>query len=103
MPAHKHAELMALYAQDAAETDKPGLRWEFREAGGRWFCCIKSPEWRLDHDYRRKPKTSRERFEEWANWAGYNVQHNGSHYDCVTTSCLLNAWQEAERQAKESE
>jgi hypothetical protein len=26
---HKHAKLMALYAEDAAETDKPWERWEY--------------------------------------------------------------------------
>ena len=31
MTAHKHADLMLQYAQDAAETDKPWERWEVNE------------------------------------------------------------------------
>lgn len=55
MPAHKHAELMALYAQDAAETGKPWERWEcltssgWERFGGDFFF---SP----DVEYRRKPQ-----------------------------------------------
>ena len=56
---HPHAASMLLYAQDAAETDKP---WE------RWLCMCKKdaiwrdgfeehPIWHEDFEYRRKPKT----------------------------------------------
>ena len=56
---HPHAASMLLYAQDAAETDKP---WE------RWLCMHKKdaiwrdgfeehPTWHEDFEYRRKPKT----------------------------------------------
>ena len=56
---HPHAASMLLYAQDAAETDKP---WE------RWMCMYKKdaiwrdefeehPLWHEDFEYRRKPKT----------------------------------------------
>lgn len=37
MTAHKHAALMAKYAKDALETDKPWERWEFQWVG--------DPEW----------------------------------------------------------
>ena len=66
MTAHKHAALMAQYAQDAAETDKPWERWELRfvSAGG---CCGSglwreldgSPLWSTDCEYRRKPQQTR--------------------------------------------
>ena len=57
--SHPHAASMLLYAQDAAETDKP---WE------RWMCMYKKdaiwrdefeehPIWHEDFEYRRKPKT----------------------------------------------
>ena len=60
---HKHAELMALYAQDAQETPEPWERWEFNSIGrinsiGRkWSQLTSSPTWVTSIQYRRKPKT----------------------------------------------
>ena len=58
MTAHKHAELMLQYAQDAAETEEPWLRWEVRSnskdpwrSGSRRICFDSTCE------YRRKPRT----------------------------------------------
>lgn len=57
---HPHAALMALYAQDAAETDKPWERWEFYSEGKlKWLEVTAHPEWRARVQYRRKPKTIR--------------------------------------------
>ena len=58
MTAHKHAALMLLYAQDAAETDEPWKRWEqiYRD---EWTALHCSPVWREELSYRRKPKTIR--------------------------------------------
>ncbi|MCL2297787.1 MAG: hypothetical protein FWC38_00440 [Proteobacteria bacterium] len=58
---HKHAHLMALYANDAAETDKPWERWEYKDKndGSRWWKCDGSPLWFVLHDYRRKPAPTR--------------------------------------------
>jgi hypothetical protein len=56
MTAHKHANLMLQYAQDAMETDKPWERWEV-EAPNEWKGCEISPSWSEDHNYRRKPQT----------------------------------------------
>jgi len=53
---HKHADLMALYAQDAQETDKPWLRWEKIQSNGgkKWTqCSSQSQMFRADHEYRR--------------------------------------------------
>lgn len=50
---HPHAELMALYAQDAAETDKPWERWEVYLMGA-WTNLVKSPPWERGIKYRRK-------------------------------------------------
>jgi hypothetical protein len=58
MTAHKHAAAMALYAQDAAETDMPWRRWE-TNPGGQWMSFDGSPEWDVNQDYRRKPRTIR--------------------------------------------
>ena len=57
MSGHKHAHLMALYAQDAAETDEPWLRWEVGHEDGAWVSCPCNPSWRADTKFRRKPKT----------------------------------------------
>ncbi len=54
---HKHAELMALYAQDAMETDKPWERWELRGGSTEWIACVENPEWETAIQYRRKPRT----------------------------------------------
>lgn len=52
---HPHAALMAEYAKDAAETDKPWERWEM-SAGGRWYHMSDCPRWETDMQYRRKPE-----------------------------------------------
>lgn len=55
---HPHAHLMALYAQDAAETDKPWLRWEYRLNDFQpWVPLNHNPHWSPSFGYRRKPKT----------------------------------------------
>ena len=51
---HVHAELMALYAQDAMETDKPWERWELFNDG--WYDLVNNPVWYEGTQYRRKPK-----------------------------------------------
>lgn len=54
---HIHAKLMAQYAVDAAETNKPWERWEFSDEPGRvgWIPCGEVVEWNQDRIYRRKP------------------------------------------------
>lgn len=59
MTAHKHAALMLQYAQDAAETERPWERWEFKTDGDTWVELIKNPSWFEDRKYRRKPKVIR--------------------------------------------
>ena len=56
---HPHAALMALYAQDAAETDKPWERWEAKTGDGSWVGVGRHPVWEPEQEYRRKPKTIR--------------------------------------------
>ena len=57
---HPHAELMALYAQDAMETNKPWERWEYRDAPeDGWYSCVKPPQWAASVQYRRKTRTIR--------------------------------------------
>ena len=55
--AHKHAALMAQYAKDLAETDKPWERWEFAEPGNKFVSLFSHPYWSEKCEYRRKPKT----------------------------------------------
>ena len=38
MTAHKHADLMLQYAQDAAKTEEPWERWEYNNDRG-WHQC----------------------------------------------------------------
>ena len=57
MTAHKHAALMAQYAQDAAETDTPWTRWEVAISGNEWGSLPGNPIWGEYAEYRRKPRT----------------------------------------------
>lgn len=59
MTAHKHAALMAQYAQDALETETPWTRWQVRrrDAGGQWVDCSIPIGWGVETEYRRKPRT----------------------------------------------
>ena len=66
MTAHKHAENMRLYAEDAAETDKPWERWEYKPDYGVWASLDSHPDWFIDWQYRRKePATKVVTFECW--------------------------------------
>lgn len=57
---HIHAASMLLYAQDAAETDKPWLRWETQnKISPAWVNLGNSPYWSPEKEYRRKPITIR--------------------------------------------
>lgn len=56
---HPHAANMLLYAEDAAETDKPWERWEAKESVFNthpWRSLFGSPLWEEKCQYRRKPK-----------------------------------------------
>ena len=58
MTSHKHAHLMAQYAQDALETDKPWERWEVATiSGNEWGSLPGNPIWGEYAEYRRKPHT----------------------------------------------
>lgn len=54
---HVHADLMALYAEDAKTTDKPWKLWQVKDKDGVWWECKNNPLWGGDTEYRRKPKT----------------------------------------------
>jgi hypothetical protein len=67
--AHKHAQLMTEYAKDAAETDKPWRRWEFRTHDEEpWMQCSRHPEWDIKHGYRRKPNQAQIDYNEFKEW-----------------------------------
>ena len=60
MTAHKHAALMLQYAQDAAETNTPWERWQFRIRGETTWCDFDGhfrPTWGDGTEYRRNPHT----------------------------------------------
>ena len=101
MPAHKHAELMALYAADAAETETPWKRWEVLQfvKGHRkpqWQPLELTPRFHPDMEYRRIGKNSLDRYEKW--WAEYHG--HGYH---IGWDIGWEAWQAAEKQAKGGE
>lgn len=56
---HPHAESMLLYAQDAAETNKPWERWEYSVSGTDtdWYGLTVNPLWEPSVSYRRKLQT----------------------------------------------
>lgn len=54
MTAHKHANLMMQYAQDAAESVTPWEMWEYKLHGDPWFECENHPTWSENIMYRRK-------------------------------------------------
>jgi hypothetical protein len=56
MTAHKHAQKMLLYAQDAIETDQPWERWE-ENLTTSWETCTTHPIWDENLEYRRKKST----------------------------------------------
>lgn len=57
MSKHIHAELMAQYAQDAMETDKPHERWQFKTGEIEWSNYAHgNPSWDIHYQYRRKLK-----------------------------------------------
>lgn len=58
MAGHKHAALMAEYAKDAAETDRPWERWQFANSRDEWVDLNNvGPSWDAEMEYRRKPRT----------------------------------------------
>lgn len=115
--SHPHAHLMALYAQDAAETDKPWLRWEYRLNDFQpWVPLGHNPNWSPSCDYRRKSKTIKVNgfdvpeplkeitdgatvwlafchHEEFADWYAYTPRSNWLHY-CLKRG-LIHATKEA--------
>jgi len=55
---HVHAENMALYAEDALETDEPWLRWESSYINNPgWSGFTHHPNWNDNVEYRRIPQT----------------------------------------------
>lgn len=56
MSKHKHADLMALYAQDAMETSEPWARWQCKYPTDRgWAALTSNPTWKENTEYRHKP------------------------------------------------
>lgn len=53
---HIHADLMAQYAEDAKQHDKPWELWQYSD-GDTWIGCSIHPRWFPDCPYRRKPRT----------------------------------------------
>lgn len=58
MTAHKHADNIARFARDAAETDKPWERWQASSDGQTWRNLYAMPSWEQNLYYRRKETTN---------------------------------------------
>lgn len=105
MPAHPKHKEMLMYAQDAAETDKP---WERRECQvtphGQWMACrLHKPGRNPQIQYCRKPAWLRYRVGLFRSPIGlyYTFSYNDveeSREDEKTTSVVkwLTDWQEVE-------
>jgi hypothetical protein len=75
---HKHAELMALYAEDAAETDKPWERWEYNNPEDKhgWLPCFGDLRFFVEFEFRRKaPKPERVKVNFYINPTGDVLIH----------------------------
>ena len=80
MPAHPHAELMALYAKDATETDKPWERWECYDPFARKWIPLNGPTaWMEGVRYRRKPERQYYR-------VGLLKTSDNQYYTCITNN-----------------
>jgi hypothetical protein len=69
---------MAEYAKDAAETEKPWERWEYRypRQHDEWIPVASgTPLWDINAEYRRKPTPRR-----WETWVSRET-------DYITGSC----------------
>jgi hypothetical protein len=89
--AHKYADLMALYAQDARETATPWKRWEIKGfAKDQWEQCSAHPCWDESTVYRRKPQPS---------WERFNEAFPHKEYAAEVRLRMWEAWVEAEWQA----
>lgn len=82
MPKHKHSDLMLLYAQDAAKTDKPWKLWEWCLTKGNsfWIPLEDHPTWASTVMYRRRipEKTDLEKYgiekgDVWHNDLGFPI------------------------------
>ena len=58
MPKFIHADLLALYAQDAQECAEPWLRWQIK-SGRTWLDSTAPFPFHPGCEYRRKPRTVR--------------------------------------------
>lgn len=55
---HPHAELMMEYAEDAKTHAEPWKLWQLKNKKQLvWSDCTSNPNWDIDLQYRRKPKT----------------------------------------------
>ena len=94
MTAHKHADFLRAIA------DGESIRsFEVKHhTSSLWRCAGVSDTYELlslpnNYESRRKPKTSRERFEKW---------FDAVRWPSDVSSVAWSAWQEAERQALEA-
>ena len=87
MAAHPHAELMALYAKDAAETDKPWERWEcYDPFAKKWIPLTGPTAWMEGVKYRRKSERPSYR-------VGLLKSFDNHYYTCLANSETETFWE----------
>jgi hypothetical protein len=81
---HKHAKMMAMYAHDAMQTEKPWKLWEAysTQPPRNWFELKSHPAWADDHDYRRKPVNRR-----------HNIVLTTEQLKEVVMACAYPSWE----------
>lgn len=100
---HPHAELMALYAKDALETDTPYLYWQVQKKGkGKWYRLTQHPTWSVNDNYRTErivwngytfiePLTVEEAQSLERGTVCYMVDLTGDDYGCLEL-CKVLTW-----------
>ncbi len=94
---HVHADLMALYAEDAKTTDKPWELWQIKvdfTDGHKWVSLKSEFHFKAGCEYRRKPKTHTVNGVEVpdlrfvpSKGEGYYLPHPSVAHLCTTATC----------------
>ena len=98
MKAHKHANNMLLYAEDALETDKPWERWEVcrPEDCDEWIPLTHYPTWSSIYRYRRKPRFIKINGHEVPEPMREPPKEGSEYYTPIlyTGGCIISTWME---------
>ena len=104
---HKHAELMAQYAEDAKHSETPWQWWEFSHNRIHWTTHMAHPVWCLEIEYRRKPDAPQWKdkenmadeyeYSDWMPWTGVDEPPTDCDVRLVNVAVgELDTWYRAE-------